>query len=260
MNHPKSKLVVFCSIMLLAACAQSPSGPDYRSELGANGLPTPRALFAKYVDALGGEETVRSHKSTTMTGRFVLESFGLEGSANIYAAAPNSISQLIELPGVGVIHSGYNGNLGWSMDPLQGNAVLEGEMLADMLQRADYYLPLNLDHVYVEQETIERTQVRGNDAYKVHAVDARGITSMLYFDANSGQMVRLDTSAASPIGNVDVFTIFGEHKEFDGQVLPTELSISQAGQEFRIVVEQISFDDVDSERFEVPAQIQALIR
>lgn len=260
MNHLKLFLTALLTIVLLVGCAQSPSAVDYRSEVGANGMPTPRALFAKYVEAQGGEVKIRSRESTTMSGRFVLESFGIEGNANIYAAAPNYIAQIIELPGIGTIRSGYNGQVAWAMDPLQGNSVLEGEMLADMVQQADYYLPLNLDTVYPQGETIERTTVRGDDAFKVRAVDSRAKVSMFYFGAESGQLVRADTNVASPIGNVDVFTIYAEHKEFDGQVLPTDISISQAGQEFKIVIDEISFDDVESASFDVPSAIQSLLR
>lgn len=251
--------MVIVASLAIAGCAQSPSGADYRSEIGANGLPTPRALYAINVDAIGGERVIRSNESMTMQGRFILEAFGLEGTANIYSAAPNYISQVINIPGLGEINTGYNGSVGWSVDPMQGNSLLEGDMLADMRQQSDFYLPLNLARIYIEAETEELVQVRGNDAYRVRAVNPQGKATHMYFGVESGLLVRLDTVVASPIGNVNVVTIFDGFKSFDGQTLPTDMTISQAGQEFRIVFDEISFDDVAESQFDVPPQIEPLL-
>lgn len=250
--------LVLCFSLLLS-CTQSTGGMDYRDEVGDNGLPTPRALFAKYVDAMGGEAVVKSHSSMTQRGKFLLSSFGLEGEMTIQAAAPNLLSQTIELPGFGTIRTGYDGEVAWSMDPMQGNSIIEGDQLADLLRQADFYLALNLAAAYGEQETVEVVQVSGSDAYKVRALDSEGKQSLLYFSAESAQLVRTDASVSSPLGVIEVFTVYEGHTGFEGLILPTSMLVSQAGQEFEIQIDSISFDDVDETAFAIPAEIQGLL-
>lgn len=254
-------VIVFCfTAVVLTHCAGGPSGADYRNEVGANGLPTPRALLARYVDAIGGEDVIRSHSSTTMRGRFVLGGFGIEGDMVIYSAAPNYISQLIELSGLGTIESGYNGEVGWSVNPLQGNSVLEGDALIDIVQQADYYLPLNYATIFPQQETQEVTQVKGSDAYKVSMVDSRGKTTTLYFSVESALIVRTDATAASPLGDIETSTLINAYGDYAGYRLPSSLTINQAGQEFDILISEVTFDDVTDDRFVPPAAIQSLLR
>lgn len=251
-------LFIIC-LLVLVGCVQTSSAPDYRNEVGANGLLTPRALFARYVDAIGGEDVIRSHSSTTLRGRFVLTAFGIEGDATIYTAAPNHVSQVIELAGFGTVETGYNGEIGWSVDPLQGNSILEGDALTDLMQQSDYYLPLNLGESE-GQETQELTQSGGSDAYKVMLTDARGKETFLYFSAESGFLVRSDAIQSSPAGEIPTSTSLGEYQDFGGYMQPTLITINAAGQEFSIEVDSITFDDVSDEQFVPPGAIQSLLR
>lgn len=254
----RSSLFIAC-LLVLTACTQTSSGPDYRNEVGANGLPTPRALFSSYVEAIGGENVIRSHSSTTLHGRFVLSAFGIEGAATIYSAAPNQISQIIELGGFGTVQSGYNGEIGWSLDPIQGNSILEGDALTDMEQQSDYYLPLNLGESE-GQETQELTQSGGADAYKVMLTDSRGKQTFLYFSAESGLLVRSDIVSSTPAGEVPTVTLLSEYQDFEGYMQPTLIVIDAAGQEFSIEVEDYTFDDVSDTQFIPPAAIQSLLQ
>lgn len=250
MRNLRVIILTFCYTLILAACAQT-SGPDYRDEVGANGLLTPRAVFARYVDVLGGEQAIRSHTSTTIHGRFVLAAFGVEGDATIYGRAPNHFSLVIELPGVGTIQSGYNGEVGWSVDPLQGPSILEGDSLTDLVQQSDYYMPLNLA-LSPGLETEELTQSNGTDAYKLKLTDARGKDSYLYFAVDSGLLVRTDVVTSSPVGEVPTTTFLSDYQDFEGYLQPTTITISTAGQEIVIEVDNVTFDDVTDAQFVLP--------
>ncbi|HAJ76741.1 MAG: hypothetical protein QGG54_11370 [Gammaproteobacteria bacterium] len=258
MNNYKLLVQAFCYSLVLAACAQT-VGPDYRNEVGANGLLTPRAVLTRYVDALGGERVIRSHTSTTMRGRFLLTAFGMEGDATIYSRAPNHVSQLIELPGLGSFESGYNGDVGWSVDPFQGSSVLEGDALVDLVQQSDYYLPLSLA-LSPGQETEELTDLNGAEAYKVKLTDDRGKNSYLYFAADSGLLVHSEVVVSSPAGEVPTTTYLDNYQDFGGYLQPTRITINSAGQEFSIEVDEVTFDDVTDEQFVVPNVIRGQLR
>src|SRR5262245_47000153 len=52
---------------------------DVKNEVGTNGLPTPNALLARYVDAVGGEATLKKHQSSTRKGKMSIAAMGMEG-------------------------------------------------------------------------------------------------------------------------------------------------------------------------------------
>ncbi len=258
MNSLLRLLATALVVLSLAACVQSPPASDILDEVGANGLLTPRAILARYVDAVGGEEIIRSHSSTLLRGRFELSAFGIEGDIEIYSRAPDHVAQNIELSGLGSIHNGYNGEVGWNVDPLQGTSLLEGDALADLIQQSDYYLPLSLGQA-VEQETEEVTQVYGNDAYKVRLTDERGKDSVLYFSTEDGLLLRSDTVATTPLGEIPTSTMLLDYRNFAGYLQPTSIVVNQAGQEFSIEVTEIVFDTATDADFEPPAAVRSLL-
>lgn len=245
-------LIVISLSLALFSCAQGVSGPDYRDELGSNGLPTPRALFARYTEAIGGERVLRSHESKTLSGDFTLSSFGLSGTMDMKIAAPNLVSQNIELSGLGSINSGYNGEVGWSSDPLQGTQRLTGQTLKDMVRQSEYFLPLTYAELYPRQETVGLGEVNGVQAYELKLTDTDGGETTMWFDADTGLMIRTIATISSPAGVMRTVTDILEYREFDGETVPISMAVDQAGQQVEIEIYSVSFNDVSEEDFTPP--------
>ena len=247
----RSFLVLAFSAFLFS-CAQSTGGADYRNETGANGLPTPRALFARYTEALGGERVLRSHESKTMSGSFALTSFGLSGTMEMKVAAPNHFVQNIELGGMGTINSGFNGDVAWSSDPLSGAQRLSGQALTDMARQGEYFVSLTYESLYPQQETIGMSEVNGESAYEVVLTADDGRATTVYFSEESALISRQIATIASPLGDVRTVTDMHEYGEFDGEVLPTVMSVDQAGQQVEVTIDSVSFNDVSDADFTPP--------
>ncbi len=82
-------------------------------------------MFKKHIDAIGGEQSIRSHTTKTIDGKLHIKAMGIEGNLHIIAAVPNKIKTTIELGQYGKSLSGYDGTVGWSMDPMSGNMILK---------------------------------------------------------------------------------------------------------------------------------------
>ncbi len=253
MNKLLGKISTLCLILVLAACAQTASGPDYRNETGANGLLTPRAVFTRYVDALGGEAVLRSHESKTQSGTFDLTSFGVSGTMTMKTSAPNLVLQDIELTGLGAINSGFNGEVAWASDPLQGLQRLTGQTLKDMSRQAEYFLPLTYASVFPQQETVAVTEINGEEVYELKLTDEDGGETTAYFSSESGLMIRTIANISSPLGVVRTVTDLHAYDEFDGEFLPVSLTVDQGGQQFGVTIDSVTFNDVDEDDFAPPA-------
>jgi hypothetical protein len=262
------------AILVLGGCASTKGGgggaspaPDVsapaakkasaRDEVGANGLPTPAALLARYVDAIGGEKALRQHQSSTRKGKMAIAAMGMEGSTTTRAAAPDKIAMNIET-GMGAMNQGYNGEIGWSDNPMTGAQVLDGDQLATMKQQADYYMPLNYPKHFSTMETVEETDFGGTPAYKVRVVNSTGREASHYFAKDSGLLLGIQGIQAGPMGESEVKISFQEYKDFGGVKMPAKTMLDVAGMQIEQTVETVTFDDVEATAFEPPEAVKAL--
>ena len=239
-----------------AAAPAAPAAPDYKAEMGDNGLPTVRAILARYVDAVGGEDAVRAHKSSTVKGKFLLSAMGVEGELTIKLAAPDKMHQIVETP-MGSIESGYNGEVGWSINPFTGDTILDGTALAAAKAQADYYAQLNYDAHYTTQETLEETDFEGEAAYKVKLVDGTGGETIQYYSKESSLMIGMEATQEGPQGAAEVTIKIADYKDFGGVLVATKQTTSVQGMDIENVIESITYDELTDSDFELPASIQS---
>ena len=245
-----------------AAGAAKDSAPpakkaDVKSEVGANGLPTPAALLARYVDAIGGEAALRKHQSSTRKGKMAIAAMGMEGTTTILAAAPDKMVMNIET-GMGAMNQGYNGEIGWSDNPMTGPTLLAGDQLAGMKVQADFYAPLNYSKHFTSMETVEETQWNGQAAYKVKLVNAAGKESFQFFAKEGGLLLGQQGMQEGPMGEAEVKTSFADYKDFGGAKIPGKVTIDMGGMTIEQTVETVTFDDVAATAFDPPAAVKAL--
>lgn len=229
-------------------------------ESGADNLPLPSTLIANHIEAMGGEENIRAHTSQTMEGTLLIKAMGIEGDLHIIASAPNKLKNTINLGQYGVSRSGYNGTVAWSMDPMSGNRILEGEALQQMLDRADYYgNDLDLGKDAVKQQTIETVSFGESEHFKVLLVDANGEESYLYFSEETGLLSRMDRMELGMMGKVPTEIRLTNYVESDGVKTARTITSTQNGSATIIEIDSLSYDPLPENAFELPAEIQAMV-
>ncbi len=278
MTHFKHKslknllFLIIAAALLAAGCATGGSGdaaapakaaaaakPDFTQEMGENGLPTPRALLARFIEATGGEDTLRAGQSSTAKGKFMMPAMGMEGDLVLKAKAPNKMVMDIDLGGFGAMNTGFNGTHGWSDNPMAGPQLLEGPMLAELKKQADFFAVFNYDETYPTQETLEQVDFEGMQAYKVRLVDTEGNEATQYFDVETSFMVGTVGTQVSEMGEMEVTTVIGDYKAFGPIKVPTMTTLKMMGMEIQQTVSEINFDPIDDSAFTPPASIQKLI-
>ncbi|HVR28129.1 MAG TPA: hypothetical protein VMS86_01230 [Thermoanaerobaculia bacterium] len=271
-HHAAAAAATLCvTILVTAGCASTGgAGPspdvappattlDVRDEVGANGLPTPNALLARYVDALGGEVALRRHESSTRKGKMSIAAMGMEGATTVHAAAPDRMVMNIET-GMGAMNQGFNGKVGWSDNPMTGAQVLAGDQLANMKQQADFYMPLNYTRHFTSMETVEETDFNGAAAYKVRLVSSTGREALHFFDRSSSLLIGIQGVQDGPMGESEVKISFSDYKDFGGVKMPAKTLIDVAGMQIEQTVDTVTYDDVDASAFEPPEAVRAQLK
>jgi hypothetical protein len=159
--------------------------------------------------------------------------------------------------GMGAMNQGYNGEVGWSDNPMTGATVLDGEPLENMKAQADYHLPLNYSKHYGTMETVEEVDWNGTPAYKLKVVSASGRESFHFFDKATSLLLGIQGVQSGPMGESEVKIAFSDYKDFDGVKIPAKTTLDVQGMQIEQTVETVTFDDVDPAAFEPPEAVKA---
>ena len=258
-------LVPACCCLILGGCAAYEAG-----EAPAPAAPEPppppelteeQKLVARYVEAIGGEEAIRAHSSMTSKGAFEMPAMGMSGNAIEYSMAPDKTVAIINIPGIGENVTGYNGEIGWAEDPMQGARVLDGEMLAQAKREARFYAQLEYDELFPEQTAVGETEWNGQTVNQLDLVDPDGNESSQYFATDTGLLIGMETTQSSEMGTMEVTITMNDYQDFGGVLFPasTTISLASMGIEFTQTIESVTWDDVDPSVFEPSDAIKALL-
>lgn len=229
-------------------------------ESAADNLPLPSSLFTNHIEAVGGEQALRAHTVRTIVGKLIINAYAIKGDLNIVAETPNKLSTIIELGQFGTSRSGYNGAVGWSMDPMSGNRVFKGEALQGLIESADFYADnLHLGNGAIKQETVETVAFEDGEQFRVLLINENGDESYLYFSKETGLLRGIDRMGLGAGGSLVPTQIrLGNYIEFDGVKTARKISSSQNGVETIVEIDSVSYDAPADNAFELPAEIQAL--
>lgn len=221
-------------------------------------LPEAGALVARYVDAIGGRDAVLARKASRTVGRFEMPAAGLGGDLEVVTQAPNRMITKVTIEGMGVMRSGFDGSIGWSLDPMTGARLLEGKELAAMRDQANMLAGVRDSSLFASMETVERTEMGGEACYLVKLVWQSGRESHDCYSVESGLLVGSRSQQESPMGTMDVTVRVADYREFGGVRMPTRIVQEMMGMQQTMTISDVQFENVDVSVIDPPAEIKAL--
>ena len=221
-------------------------------------LPSVNDVLKKYRAAIGGDEAIKKHTARSVKGTFEIPAQGMKGDLTVVAAAPDKIRVTVTLPGLGELQRGYDGKLGWSIDPAIGPRLLEGSELAEFKHSADFYDDLHEPAKFKSIAVVARTSFEGQDCYELRLVKDSGFQYTEFFSVATGLIVGGKLNASSQMGSVPVTSVVSDYKAFGGVLVPTVSRQRMMGLEQLMTVISVSFDPIDPKAFELPPAIAAL--
>ncbi|TVP55977.1 MAG: hypothetical protein EA351_09175 [Gemmatimonadales bacterium] len=224
----------------------------------AQDLPSADDLIDRYVELIGGEAAFSEVGSHT-TGTISMPAMGLQGTFEIFQSPPDQMVMRMDLPGIGEIQQGYNGEVGWSLNPLMGPQVMEGAELAQTREQAVLAAALRDASVVPGRETVEQSEYEGETCWVVALTWASGRESTDCYSTESGLLLASETTQASPMGEIRATTIYRDYRDFDGRLLPGRMIQRSSGQEQILEVRTVEYREIAPDEFTLPAPIQTLV-
>jgi carboxyl-terminal processing protease len=223
-------------------------------------LPSGASLVARHVAAIGGAEAIRATTSMRATGITEVPGQNLKGTFEMLAARPVRSILRMELAGIGKAETGFNGAIGWMLDPLTGPSLVTGRQLDEMRNEAHFDAVLHPPDLIKSITTTGRVEFDGRPAFKVHVVFASGQQRDEFFDAEKGLMLGIEGDSQTPMGVVPVKVMLREYKAFGPLTHPGRLVQSAMGIEQHFVFQNYEYNALKPEMFDPPPIIRALIK
>lgn len=241
---------------LTALAATAVGAPAARAQ---DALPPADEIIQRHVEAIGGEAAVLAHSSSRTTGTFAMPAAGITGDLVVEMATPNRIVTRIDIPGLGRIQSGYDGEVGWSVDPNLGPRLLDGMELASMVEGADPRATLRDAALFSSRETVELTEMNGEACYRVRLVWNSGRETTDCYSVESGLLIASTSTQETPMGDIESVSLLEDYQETGGVLSPTRVRQQAMGQEQVMEIDTIEYGVVDDSAFDLPDTIRALL-
>ena len=210
-------------------------------------LPTVDQVLDRYHQAIGGQAaaqkiTTRVSKISWLRPKLVnggtpnaaMIARGDTWPMEIYQKAPNKYLAVITSPN-GIISQGFNGATGWVKNA-QGQREMTGAEISRVARQADLLGDFKLKDQYSQMSVTGKEKIDEREVYVVDAQPTPGAraplpapgnrTEKLFFDIQSGLLVRRTVLTATALGFDPEQADFKDYTEVDGVKLPFTVILS----------------------------------
>jgi len=250
-----SRAVTFAALLFAPLFTQAPAKTDAPAA-----LPDAREIIERHVKAIGGREAVLAHKSMHGVGTLSVPAAGMNGTIEVFGAAPNLQVVKVTIAGQGEIIEGFDGSHGWSVNQITGPSLKVGKELDQAKLDADFYSDLRDPKSYPEVKTLEKVTFDGRPCYKVNLKRIDGSSDIDYYDAETGLRAGSENTRETQMGKVAQTSIEGGYKKFGKLMQATSVKVKAMGMEQVITLDTLEYDNVQPSAFEPPPAIKALIK
>jgi zinc protease len=251
--------VVVSLALSLAALAQAPAksageAPSKPQTSAASAaMPGADAILNRYADAVGGRVAWRKLTSRQSIGTIDVPGMNLSGTVEIHEKAPDKMLSVVTISGA-VFRQGFDGRVAWTDDPRSGMREETGAELAETRRDADFYLPIDLRSLYAKFAVTGKEKIGERDAYVLEASSAQGDPDKMYFDAQTGFLVRVVSLHHAPEGVGKYQDDLSDYREVDGIKLPFTIHQTSADSEFTIQWTEVRHNiPLEDSQFSKPA-------
>ena len=190
-------------------------------------LPSVDVILKRNIEALGGEKAMRKLKNRETRGKIELTAFGAEFPVVMRQAAPNKELMELTIEGLGTIRDVFTGRKGWTQTPDGNVTEKKAREVTNKKIDADFYAYLNFKKNYpgIAFQGVE--QLVGKKVFAVKMTPKKGDADTFYFDAETGLVAGVASTAEMQGQEVATKVLFRDYKTVDGVQIPYTLELKE---------------------------------
>jgi len=221
-------------------------GTDGKERTG----PSADTVLEKYLQAVGGAAAIEKITSRVMTGTI---SFGDRNVAiDILSKDPDKRISFTHTPD-GDSVTAFDGHEGWLGFPGRPAREMHGSELDAAAMDADLHFAAHLKGMFSEAQVRGTEKVGDHDAYLVIGRREGKPPLRLYFDEQSGLLVRLVRYGETPLGRMPTQIDYADYREAGGVKIPFRWTLARPSGRFTIQLSEVKQNVlVDDAKFAKP--------
>jgi len=224
--------------------AEAPRQPN------PSNLPRAEEIIAKYIAAVGGEPGIAKLRSVDEKGTF--EAGGRSFPVEIFVQSPDRIAIVTHWPN-GDSSSTFDGRSGWITFPGRPQRPMSPADVDASRMDADLHFPLDMSKLFSELRVEKETTIGDRDALMISGQRRESPPVEMYFDKQSGLLIREVRYGQSPLGENPTQIDYSDYREVAGVKLPFHWMSSTPTGRFTIQLESEQANiAIPENRFEKP--------
>jgi photosynthetic reaction center cytochrome c subunit len=199
---------------------------------GRTNLPSASDVIEKYIRGVGGAAAIQNVLSRVESGT-VTFGVGPPLPIEILSKSPSRQAMIVHLP-AGDSSTIIDGQNGWFRSPAgpvrdMPQADIEGAKLD-----ADLQFPIHVAKTFQDLKVIRTERISDHDAILLFATNSSGPPLELYFERETGLLLRQLRFGSSPLGLNPTQIDYDDYKTFDGVQVPLHLVIARPNRTLNI--------------------------
>ena len=212
--------------------------------------PAADQLFEKYLKAIGGEAAIDKVTSRVMKGTITFGDRNVP--VEIYLKSPDKRTSITHTPD-GESVTAFDGHQGWLGVTRHPVREMHGPDIDAAAMDADLQFPAHLKEMFSKVEVGAAETIGDHEAYLVIGQREGKTPLRLYFDEESGLLVRLVRFGETPLGRLPTQIDYADYRETGGVRIPFRWTVARPGGRFTIQVSDVKQNvPVDDAKFAKP--------
>jgi hypothetical protein len=199
--------------------------PEDRAFPVEDNLPPASEILTSYVAAMGGEAAIDKVSTRVEKGSI---SFGMGPSFAVEVLSKVTDKQVmtVHLP-QGDTSTIFDGERGWLSAAGSPVRAMQGPDLEGAKLDADLHFAIHLPKMFSDFKVVQHERIGDRDAILVFATNNGRPPLELYFDLNSGLLLRQLRFAKSELGLNPTQVDYADYTNFDGVKVPLHITINR---------------------------------
>jgi photosynthetic reaction center cytochrome c subunit len=238
------------AIPVISADATPPFPQGLDEDMPPANLPSVDQILAKYVQAVGGMEAISKITTRAASGKVSLGP--RQFPVQIFEKSPNENAVVTHLPN-GDSATIYNGQQGWASMPGRPVRDMSTSDAASAALDADLQFPSDAKNVFKELRITGEEKIGEKATYVMAGAREGQPPTRLYFDQQSGLLLREVRYAETPLGLNPTQIDYADYRDQAGVKIPFQWTISQPRGRSMIQIDQMQMNvPIDDSKFAKP--------
>jgi hypothetical protein len=215
-------------------------------------MPSPDPVLDAYVKAVGGAEALAKIKSVTEKTSMAMGPRNV--SVEVFEETPAKRLSIAHMPGGKDSVTAYNGTEGWLANPGRPTRTMNGDEQYAAKLDAEFLVPSDPRKDFEELRSAPAETIDGKEMNVVLGLNPGQPPVRLYFDKQTGLLVRMSRLANTALGLNPTQVDIGDYREKDGAKIPYEWTIARPLGRFTMKVDSVELNQaIPAEKWEKPA-------